>query len=397
VTGINGGFTIANGVTIENVKTDAGNDVVTGNDAANRLETGAGNDTLNGGAGNDILIAGAGFDQITGGAGADRFVFTSAADSFSATDPTQFDRITDFEQGVDKIDLDALKGVFVGTANFSGRAGEVRFGSFGGDTLIQLDTDGDGDSDFNVMLTGNKVLTIDDFIGILPPDLRLVGTSGNDNLVGGVGNDTLVGLAGNDTLNGGAGNDTADYSGLAENTRIDLDIAGAQVIGRTGGSDTLISIENLIGGAGANTFYGSAGNNVLNGGGGADLLDGRGGDDVLIGGSGKDQLAGRAGSDVFRFDAVSDSGIGINADRIIDFTRGVDKIDLSRIDAIAGGGDDAFTFIGSGNFSNKAGELRYSSTSAGTVLAGDVNGDGVADFEILLTNKVIPTAADFLL
>jgi hypothetical protein len=31
------------------------------------------------------------------------------------------------------------------------------------------------------------------------------------------------------------------------------------------------------------------------------------------------------------------------------------------------------------------------------VLSGDVNGDGVADFEILLVNKVIPTSADFML
>jgi Ca2+-binding RTX toxin-like protein len=402
VTGINGGFTIANGATIENVRTDAGNDTVTGNDAANRLETGAGNDVVNGGGGDDVIVAGAGFDTITGGAGADRFVFTSAGDSFSATDPTQFDRISDFEQGVDKIDLDALDGIFVGTANFSGRAGELRYGSFGGDTLIQLDADGDGDADFNLMLTGNRVLTIDDFIGVVPPNLRLVGTSGNDNLVGGVGDDTLIGLAGNDTLNGAGGSDTADYSGLADNTRIDLDIATAQVVGKGGGSDTLISIENLIGGAGANTFYGTAGNNRLDGGAGADVLDGRGGNDVLIGGRGADQVAGRAGSDIFQFNGLDEVGLGRpgdakSYDRIVDFTRGADKIDLSRIDAVAGGGDDAFSFIGSNGFSNKAGELRYSTSSIGTVLAGDVNGDGVADFEILLVNKAIPTVTDFLL
>ena len=144
-------------------------------------------------------------------------------------------------------------------------------------------------------------------------------------------------------------------------------------------------------------------NNVMDGGAGNDLLDGRGGDDILIGGLGKDQLAGRAGSDTFRFRSVDEIGLGTpgtasSYDRIIDFTRGSDKIDLSMIDAISGtAANDAFTFIGSANFSNKAGELRYASTSAGTVLSGDVNGDGVADFDILLTNKVIPTVTDFLL
>ncbi len=117
---------------------------------------------------------------------------------------------------------------------------------------------------------------------------------------------------------------------------------------------------------------------------------------MLIGGLGKDQLGGGTGNDLFVFNSVADSGIGSNADRIADFGRG-DKIDLSGIDAIAGGGDDAFTFIGSGAFSGTAGELRYTSTTAGTVLAADVTGDGVADFEILLSNKVIPTSADFLL
>ena len=399
VTGINGGYTIANGVTIENVRTDGGNDVVNGNAAANRIETKAGDDTVSGGAGDDIIIAGTGFDVITGDEGADLFVFQSGADSFSATDPTKFDRITDFEQGIDKIDLDAFEAAnFIGTANFSGQAGQLRFGSFGGDTLIQLDTDGDGDADFNVMLTGNKVLTASDFLGVAtgPANQVLTGTAGNDNLVGGAGNDRLIGLAGNDTLNGGAGNDTADYSATTDNFRMELWIASAQNTGRTG-SDTLISIENIIGGSGANSFYGSDMNNVMDGGAGNDLLDGRGGDDVLIGGAGRDQLAGRGGNDVFRFDLVRDSAVGANADRITDFTRGSDKIDLSRIDAIAGGADDAFTFIGSGAFSNKAGELRYTSTSAGTVLAGDTNGDGVADFEILLLNKMIPTSADFLL
>ena len=57
--GIYGGFTIANGVTIENARSGSGNDTLIGNDAANLLVGGAGNDTLDGGGGNDTLIGGA--------------------------------------------------------------------------------------------------------------------------------------------------------------------------------------------------------------------------------------------------------------------------------------------------------------------------------------------------
>ncbi|HYC94822.1 MAG TPA: M10 family metallopeptidase C-terminal domain-containing protein, partial [Sphingomicrobium sp.] len=60
--GIHGGFTIANGVTIENARSGAGNDLLNGNEAANRLESGGGNDSLNGFGGNDLLIGGLGFD-----------------------------------------------------------------------------------------------------------------------------------------------------------------------------------------------------------------------------------------------------------------------------------------------------------------------------------------------
>ncbi len=53
-------------------------------------------DTLSGGGGDDFLHDGAGADRLTGGAGADVFVFSS---------DTSTDQITDFELGVDRIDL----------------------------------------------------------------------------------------------------------------------------------------------------------------------------------------------------------------------------------------------------------------------------------------------------
>ena len=162
--GIFGGFTIANGVTIENAFGGAGNDVLTGNAAANRLDGGAGNDRIEGGAGNDILIGGRGSDTLVGGAGADTFVFTSNADSAVGA---MRDLLIGFEQGQDKIDLSALTAShFIGAGNFSGRAGEVRFATFDGNTIIELDSNGDRVADFQVGIDRMLNLTITDLLGV---------------------------------------------------------------------------------------------------------------------------------------------------------------------------------------------------------------------------------------
>lgn len=226
---------------------------------------------------------------------------------------------------------------------------------------------------------------------------RIDGSTGNDRLSGEGGDDVLAGLAGDDLLDGGSGSDTADYSGNWGNFTIDLNLETAQDTGATG-SDTLVSIENVIGGRGANKLYGNDAANLLDGGAGTDLLYAGGGDDILIGGLGKDVMKGGSGSDRFVFQTAADSAVGSGRDVIHDFTSGADSIDLSAIDAnslIAG--DQAFTFIGSASFTKKAGELRSYSSSAGTMVAGDLNGDGIADFEIALVNKAIPAAADFIL
>jgi serralysin len=71
VTNIVGGFTIANGVVIENATGGAGSDLITGNAVRNVLSGGNGNDTINGGNGNDAITGGGGADRILGGVGND--------------------------------------------------------------------------------------------------------------------------------------------------------------------------------------------------------------------------------------------------------------------------------------------------------------------------------------
>jgi Ca2+-binding RTX toxin-like protein len=72
----------------------------TGNALGNVVTGNARNNVLDGGAGDDTLVGGPGRDVLNGGPGADRFVFTSPIDFF--------DQITDFQRGLDKIDIGAL-------------------------------------------------------------------------------------------------------------------------------------------------------------------------------------------------------------------------------------------------------------------------------------------------
>ena len=161
--GVYGGFTIANGVTIENARSGSGNDTLTGNEAGNRLESGAGDDALVGNGGNDILIGGAGADSLTGGAGRDTFRFEANSDSNSLNRDT----IADFTKGSDLIDLSALNAAkFVGTALFSGQAGEVRYATFDGGTIVELDSNGDRIADFQVGLDHQVALSFTDFLGL---------------------------------------------------------------------------------------------------------------------------------------------------------------------------------------------------------------------------------------
>lgn len=74
---------IAYSSVIENAVGGAGNDVLTGNQAANRLDGGNGNDQLVGGAGNDTLVGGAGNDTMTGGEGEDTAVFAGTFASYT--------------------------------------------------------------------------------------------------------------------------------------------------------------------------------------------------------------------------------------------------------------------------------------------------------------------------
>jgi Ca2+-binding RTX toxin-like protein len=118
------------------------------------------------------------------------------------------------------------------------------------------------------------------------------------------------------------------------------------------------------------------------GGNDADTIIGGAGNDLVYGGLGADTLTGGAGADAFRYQGVEESTAQAS-DHILDFASG-DIIDLGRIDAVAGGGDDAFHLVGA--FDGQAGELVLSQGASNLwTVSGDTDGNGQADFQILVT------------
>jgi len=149
-------------VSIENLSGSRGNDSLTGNALANTLAGDIGDDVLRGGDGQDVL---------QGGAGADRFVFAAVTDSRAGAP----DRITDFSHlQADLVDLSAIDAntgaagnqafSFIGTALYSGVAGQLRYAFDGTDTTLGGDVNGDGVSDFRIRLTGGIGLVAGDFV-----------------------------------------------------------------------------------------------------------------------------------------------------------------------------------------------------------------------------------------
>ena len=101
--GVNGGFTIANGVVIEDARGGSGNDVIIGNTAANNLI---------GGGGSDVIFSGNGFDVISLGSGNDTFMVEAGTKTTSKVGSISWDIITDFNGNGDLIDLSGLDDSF---------------------------------------------------------------------------------------------------------------------------------------------------------------------------------------------------------------------------------------------------------------------------------------------
>ena len=220
---------------------------------------------------------------------------------------------------------------------------------------------------------------------------------GNDTIKGSPYRDDLFGYGGHDRLAGGLGNDTYTVNG--GDTVLEAKNAGTDTIKSTVNCTLPANVENLVllgtspifgtGNDQKNTITGNVANNVLKG---------QGGSDVLVGGLGKDTLYGGKDADVFDFNVLAEIGkTSATRDTIADFGVGNDRISLSTIDAnLKVAGNQAFKFIGTQPFHKVAGELHYV-RGATTVVSGDVDGDGKADFQLALTGSKTLDSGDFSL
>ncbi|HAU75176.1 MAG TPA: hypothetical protein DCW88_06475 [Agrobacterium sp.] len=269
------------------IKALGGDDIVYGREGNDLIDGDDGNDVLLGGDGNDVIYGGKGNDRIFGGRGGD-VLFGDDGDD-----------IIFGEEGSDI--------VYGGNGNdfISGGDGNDRLFGDAGDDLIS----GDAGDDIIDGGAGND---------------RLIGGAGDDVVLGGEGDDGFIAgvLAaldqelegdvlsilmkplpdGDDIFDGGSGNDTYDAS--ATRVGVHIDLAAGTAEGVEIGTDTLISVENAIGGSGNDRIVAS---NSVN---------------VLIGGQ---------GNDIFVFATASSlHNDGNGRDEIRDFEIG-DKIDFSRL------------------------------------------------------------------
>ncbi len=304
-------------VQVENVVGSGYGDVLTGDDGGNRLYGSDGNDLLEGGAGADRLDGGLGVDTV----------------SYSGSD----------------------EAVTVNLEAGTGKGGHAE-----GDVIVDVE---------NVTGSGYRDVLMGDNSAN-----RLSGGGGNDRLSGRGGNDVLEGGAGADRLDGGLGVDTVSYSGSDEAVTVDLE-AGA-VEGGDAEGDVIVDVENVLGSGYGDVLRGDNGANRLSGGGGNDRLSGRGGNDVLAGGAGGDRLLGGAGLDTVSYSG-SDEAV------TVDLEAGTGKRGHAEGDVIvdvenvlgSGYGDVLRGDNGANRLSGGGGNDRLSGRGGDDVLVGGVGAD----------------------
>ncbi|WP_300439573.1 LamG-like jellyroll fold domain-containing protein [uncultured Mameliella sp.] len=306
------------------------NDFIAGNDRANHLRGGLGNDVILGhsGSGLDVLAGEDGDDTVIGSSSDDRILGGDGNDDLRNAEGSidvggtnlmsggRGDDILRLFSGPGQITLSGGPGVDV--ADFSGFDGPVTLDlSQGGNAGIQtsgvenLRGSQNGDT-----LTGNHLGN------------NLNGQAGNDLIDGGLGNDVLFAGEGLDSLRGGSGNDLLvvgmgggdmqggigiDTASFGPNQTGELsdgspDWQPTQTSGQaaihlkdgiggfrdlsTGVAHTYTfgGIENVSGSLSDDRLTGDHARNQLSGDAGDDLLVGLGGNDTLSGGDGNDHL-----------------------------------------------------------------------------------------------------------
>jgi membrane-bound inhibitor of C-type lysozyme len=226
--------------------------------------------------------------DVTGGSGDDIFFASAAANNFDGgtSTVTSHNRV-DYSNSTVAETVDLFNGAG------SGGAGSLA----AGDTYVNIQdaTGGSGDDTFVASAAANRFdggtgsdtvsyASANDGNGVTVNLNTGAGTGGfaaNDvyvsieNVIGTQYDDTFVGNASANTFNGGVGSDTVSYAGSSAPVTVNLSVGGGAGSGGFAQGDTYISIENVIGGSGADFLTGATtGATVLTGGAGGDTLTG---------------------------------------------------------------------------------------------------------------------------
>ena len=328
-----------------------GDDTLYGGDGSDTLDGGGGNDKLYGGAGNDTLVGGAGVNQLYGGAASDTYVISNNTSKI----------VKDANSGIDTV-VSSVSYTLGANVEFLQLTGSAKNAT--GNALANT-------------ITGNDSANWID------------GQAGMDTMAGRGGDDTYIVDNVNDLVieNTGQGIDTIHTT---FSYTLGANIERLQLTGSAAASGTGNGLANLL--------IGNDAANSLSGLSGGDVILGYGGNDTLRGGMGADKLTGGAGADSFVFGSTAESSFDASGrDTITDFshTQG-DRIDLSAIDANGkDAGDGVFKLVSA--FDGSHGALTITAQSGSWLVQGDLNGDKVADFAILVTSATALVTADFVM
>jgi hypothetical protein len=197
-----------------------------------------------------------------------------------------------------------------------------------------------------VALTGTSVEgTIgDDQVDGRAGDDVISGGSGDNTIRAGAGDDEIHGGSGDDAIRAGSGDDVVD-GGTGDD--VIRGSAGNDVVAGGAGDDRITGGRGddvIRGGSGDDSIRAGTGDDVIEGGGGDDVIRAGSGDDVIDGGAGHDILRGGSGNDVFRF------AVGSGEDRILDFDKSSDRLDLTAFSdyQLSQAGDDTIVSYAGG-------------------------------------------------
>jgi serralysin len=276
-TGIVGGFTIANGVVIENASGGNGNDRITGNGIANVIYGNDGRDTLIGNQGDDRLIGGDDNDTLSGGSGIDTAYYTQSRTAITARLESGYikgigyDKVSSIENVYSGSGNDSLVGNSAvnrlesgsGNDTLDGRSGADRMAGGNGNDRYYIDNSGDRAVEYASQgydkVYATRTVTVE-MVGSNIEEIRLTGTAtanlmGNNlanRLAGNSGSNTIDGGLGSDIITGGSGADTFVFSSALGSSNIDT------IADFSAADDTLYLNQTVFADIGAGTLNAAA-------------------------------------------------------------------------------------------------------------------------------------------